>query len=102
MAGSIDLDKRPAVTSGGGMRATASSINAHNCGGGNEPPDVFCGLASLIVEGRVPRPDGFKDGGRGGPYHGEGPHALKHHGPGGNILHGHVCSVDDYMVIHFD
>ena len=33
---------------------------------GEEPPDVFCGLASLIVEGRVPKNDG-----RG---YGEGPH----------------------------
>ena len=32
----------------------------------SEPPDVFCGLASLIVEGRIPRNDG-----RG---YGEGPH----------------------------
>ena len=34
--------------------------------GASEPPDVFCGLASLIVEGRIPRNDG-----RG---YGEGPH----------------------------
>ena len=98
MAGSIDLDKRRTVTTGGGIILPATSMTSHT-GGGHEPPDVFCGLARLIVEGRVPRPCGGKDG--RDVYHGEGPHALRHHGPGGNIFYGHECSDDDYMVIMF-
>ena len=94
MAGSLDVDKRPVVNSGGLLYST-TSMNPNKCGG-HEPPDVFCGLASLIVEGRVPRRDGGKDG--RGVYHEEGPHALKHYGPNSSLFHGHLCSADDYMV----
>jgi hypothetical protein len=56
-----------------------------------EPPDVFCGLASLLVEGRVPRNDG-----RG---YGEGPHVPQTTG-GSKPLGGsrHECSVENNMV----
>ena len=94
MAGCLDVDKRPAVSSGGILYSTGSMNNSKR--GGHEPPDVFCGLASLIVEGRVPRTDVGKDG--RGVHHEEGPHAMKHYGPSGNLLHGHVCSADNYMV----
>jgi hypothetical protein len=94
MAGSLDVDKRPVVSSGGKLYSSAS-MNTNKCGG-HESPDVFCGLASLIVEGRVPRTDVGKDS--RGVHHEEGPHALKHYGPSGNLLHGHVCSADNYMV----
>ena len=51
-----------------------------------EAPDVFCGLASLIVEGRLPR-----YGGRG---YGEGTHV-----PIGTKGHRHhVCSEENTMV----
>ena len=95
MAGSLDIDKRPVVNSGG-ILYSSTSMNT-NKRGGHEPPDVFCGLASLIVEGRVPRTEGGKDG--RGVHHEEGPHALKHYGPSGNQLHGHVCSSDNFVVI---
>ena len=94
MAGSLNVDKRPIVNSGGIIYSTTTMNTGKSSG--HEPPDVFCGLASLIVEGRVPRPDGGKDG--RGVHHEEGPHSLKHYGPGGSVLHGHQCSSDDYMV----
>ena len=51
-----------------------------------EPSDVFCGLASLIVEGRLPRHDG-----RG---YGEGTHVpIGTKGP-----RHHVCSEENTMV----
>ena len=54
-----------------------------------EPPDVFCDLASLIVEGRIPRTDG-----RG---YGEGPHVPQ---TSGKPLAGqrHDCAQDNIMV----
>ena len=52
----------------------------------SETPDVFCGLASLIVEGRLPRHDG-----RG---YGEGTHVpIGTKGP-----RHHVCSEENTMV----
>ena len=53
-----------------------------------EPTDVFCGLASLIVEGRMPRKDG-----RG---YGEGPHVPQNKAL---ISSRHDCSDENYMVI---
>ena len=95
MAGSLDVDKRPVVNSGGILYpSTAMSSNKSL---GHEPPDVFCGLGSVIVEGRVPRKEVGKDG--HGVHHEEGPHALKHFGPSGSINRGHVCCSNNYMVI---
>ena len=51
-----------------------------------EAPDVFCGLASLIVEGRLPR-----YGGRG---YGEGTHVPI----GTKGIRQHVCSEENTMV----
>ena len=51
-----------------------------------EPPEVFCGLGSLIVEGRVPL-QGHERG------FGEGPHV-----PHPAAKHRHECSQDSYMV----
>ena len=94
MAGSLDVDKRPIVNNGG-MPYSSSSMNT-NKGIGHEPPDVFCGLGSVIVEGRVPRTEVGKDG--HGVHHEEGPHALKHFGPSGGINRSHVCYSNNYMV----
>jgi hypothetical protein len=53
----------------------------------SDPPDVFCSLGSLIVEGRVPSNDD-----RG---YAEGPHVP----PPRNIPIGrHECSEDHFMV----
>ena len=54
-----------------------------------EPPDVFCNLGCLIVEGRVP-----KGNGRG---FGEGPHVPRT-GVGNKGANKHECSFDSYMV----
>ena len=56
--------------------------------GSNEPPDVFCNLASLIVEGRMPRHDG-----RG---YGEGPHVPQKASK--NLGSRHECSDENSMV----
>ena len=56
-----------------------------------DPPDVFCSLGSLIVEGRVPSKDD-----RG---YAEGPHVP----PPRNIPIGrHECTSDNFMVIIFN
>ncbi len=55
-----------------------------------EPPDVFCDLASLIVEGRVPRVDG-----RG---YGEGPHVPQNSGKPLLGQQRHICSEESIMV----
>ena len=94
MAGSLDVDKRPIVNSGG-IPYSSTNMNT-NKGIGHEPPDVFCGLGSLIVEGRVPRTEVEKEG--YGVHHEEGPHALKHFGPSGGINRSHVCYSHNYMV----
>jgi hypothetical protein len=53
----------------------------------SDPPDVFCSLGSLIVEGRVPA-----NVERG---YGEGPHVP----PSRNVpLARHECSDDNFMV----
>ena len=58
-----------------------------------EPPEVFCSLGSLIVEGRVPTRDD-----RG---YGEGPHVPPRGGMGGqrqSKAPAHECSEEEYMV----
>ena len=56
----------------------------------SDPPDVFCSLGSLIVEGRVPANDD-----RG---YGEGPHVP----PSRNVpIPRHECSEDNFMVCFF-
>lgn len=54
-----------------------------------EPPDVFCNLGSLIVEGRMPRPGAARGCG-------EGPHVPmpKIHGAAGQR---HECSLEDLL-----
>ena len=55
-----------------------------------EPPDVFCNLGSLIVEGRMPRPGAARGCG-------EGPHVPMPniHGAAGQR---HECSLGNYLV----
>jgi hypothetical protein len=52
-----------------------------------DPPDVFCSLGSLIVEGRLPSEDD-----RG---YGEGPHVPPARSVGGGR---HECSQDHFLV----
>lgn len=66
----------------GGFEVAKTSSNS------SEPPDVFCGLASLIVEGRVPKTDG-----RG---YGEGPHAPQTANKSLSLRH--ECSDENNMV----
>lgn len=61
---------------------------------GLEPPDVFCGIGSLIVEGRVPHRTnerGFKEGPHVPPLGG----GLRQTSP-------HLCSGEEYMVSVLD
>ena len=58
-----------------------------------EPPDVFCALGSLVVEGRIPDRGAGRGGGRG--YH-EGSHVEL---PG--RISRHKCSTDEYLVSYF-
>ena len=58
-----------------------------------EPPDVFCALGSLVVEGRIPDRGAGRGGGRG--YH-EGSHVEL---PG--RISRHKCSIDEYLVSYF-
>ena len=57
----------------------------------SEPPDVFCGLASLIVEGRIPRNDG-----RG---YGEGPHVPQTASK--SLISRHECCNENNVVSIF-
>ena len=60
-----------------------------------EPPDVFCSLGSLIVEGRLPRPGQSRGCG-------EGPHVPPPNLHGGPALaQRHHCSQENYLVSEF-
>ena len=71
------------ATGGFDVGSTAASASS-------EPPDVFCGLASLIVEGRIPRNDV-----RG---YGEGPHVPPYSQGNKALNWRHECSDENNMV----
>ena len=84
---------RGPTMSAGPMASTASSPSPPSSSSLDEavePPDVFCNLGSLIVEGRMPRPGAARGCG-------EGPHVpmQKIHGAAGQR---HECSLEDLLV----
>ena len=67
-----------------------TAVSSLGLGGAQDPPDVFCNLGSLIVEGRVPR--------RGERGYAEGPHVPQ---PGNIAQNRHVCTAESYMVSEY-
>ena len=86
---------RPSVAATSAASLAAGAAAAAASDAADQPPDVFCGLGSLIVEGRLPISDqvGGDGGGRG---YREGPHVPP---PPGSITgHRHECHEENYMV----
>jgi hypothetical protein len=89
----IENKKKCLFSGGGGGGSTGGPYGGGQClpsqdegPSSFEPPDVFCALGSLIVEGRLPR----AGGGRGCA---EGPHVEL---PG--RISRHKCSAHQYLV----
>lgn len=84
----------PMEQPGRGASSVGSAAAAGAGGGGSntnhEPPDVFCSLGSLIVEGRVPKEEDRRG-------YVEGPHVPQQ--PGNPQAHRfHECSMDSVVV----